>query len=154
MESFIDVKPGKLLEVLEKEKATSISKQWGNVFLKNNQGVNTRSYKWHIFSSGRYDALDGDAALNEYSKHIAARYYVMSNDGDVLLTDLLPQELNYNDVYVFPENFAWTMAFTHEEGWLGPYFAKHKSYKKLELENELYRKKLAEKERAMKNGWI
>lgn len=154
MESFVDVKPGKILEVLEREKASSIAKKWENVYLKDNQGVNTRSFKWHIFSSGRYDALDGETALKEYSKHIAAKYYIMSNKGEVLLTDLLPQELNYMDVYVFPENLAWTMAFTHEEGWLGPYFAKHRNYKKLDAENELHRKKLAQKERARKNGCL
>ena len=154
MESFVDIKPGKVLEILEKGKASLIAKKWESTYLKNKQGVNTRSYKWHIFSSGRYDALEGDAALDEYSKHIAAKYYVMSNEGDVLLTDLLPQELNYKDVYVFPENLAWTMAFTHEEGWLGPYFAKHRNYKKLEGENELHRRKLAQKEIAKKNGWF
>lgn len=54
----------------------------------------------------------------------APRYVVMFNDGEpALLTDKRPSNLKYYDVYVFPENMAWAMAFTHEEDWLGPYFA-------------------------------
>lgn len=67
----------------------------------------------------------------------------MSNDGGpAIFTDLRPTNLNYHDVYVFPQNIAWTMTFTHKEGWLGPYFAKHAIYSALEKENETHRNKL------------
>jgi hypothetical protein len=28
------------------------------------------------------------------------------------------------DIYVWPNGLDWTMAFTHEDGWLGPYFSR------------------------------
>jgi hypothetical protein len=27
------------------------------------------------------------------------------------------------DIYVWPDGLDWTMAFTHDDGWLGPYFS-------------------------------
>jgi hypothetical protein len=46
-------------------------------------------------------------------------------------TDVLPASSSWSDYYVFPPDFAWTMAFTHEAGWLGPYFARHPDYERL-----------------------
>ena len=45
------------------------------------------------------------------------------------------------------------MAFTHENGWLGPYFAKHPDYTQLEVENEKYREKLEQIAEAKRRGW-
>jgi len=49
------------------------------------------------------------------------------------------------------------MAFTHEEGWLGPYFAKNKNYKILEKRNQDQYKNQIEKlrqiELAKSKGW-
>jgi hypothetical protein len=28
------------------------------------------------------------------------------------------------DIYVWPDGLEWTMAFTHEDGWFGPYFSR------------------------------
>jgi hypothetical protein len=28
------------------------------------------------------------------------------------------------DIMIWPEGFDWTMAFTHEDGWFGPYFSR------------------------------
>lgn len=62
------------------------------------------------------------------------------------------------DYCVFPANLAWTMAFTHEDGWLGPYFAKHPDYSKLiAQEAELHsirQRKNREIKRAKQNGWL
>jgi len=49
---------------------------------------------------------------------------------------------------------AWTMAFTHEEGWLGPYFAYHPKYKSLNVENEKKIEKEQQKEDAREKGWL
>ena len=53
----------------------------------------------------------------------------------VFATDLLPEHCVYSDFYVFPKNMAWTMAFTHEDGWIGSYFAKHPDYDALNAKN-------------------
>lgn len=44
-------------------------------------------------------------------------------------------------------------AFTHEDGWLDPYFAKHQQWENLELENKFKLKKLRQKELAKQKGW-
>lgn len=30
----------------------------------------------------------------------------------------------YDDIYVWPDGLEWTMAFTHEDNYLGPYFSR------------------------------
>jgi len=69
-ETFVDIKPGEVIQVLDLAEAKSIETKWMNTFCKNKTGVDTKAYKWHIFSSGRYDAQEGDHAMNEYLKHL------------------------------------------------------------------------------------
>ena len=38
--------------------------------------------------------------------------------------DAVPRLDEVDDVYICPENFVWTMVFTHERGSLGPYFCR------------------------------
>ena len=49
---------------------------------------------------------------------------------------------------------AWVMAFTHEEGWLGPYFAKHPKYTTLCEENARLVEKERKKAEAKQKGWM
>jgi hypothetical protein len=70
-----------------------------------------------------------------------------------VLTDMKPGKCNLSDYYVFPPNMAWVMAFTHEAGWLGPYFAKHPNYDLLNARNIALVKKANEKLIAIKKGW-
>lgn len=124
------------------------------IYYKNKQEYNTKSFRWHIFSGGGLPSSEGSEAQEEYDAHHAYEYQVMSNeDSNVEIVKEKPKDLNFQDVYVFPKNMAWTMAFTHEEGWLGPYFAKHPKYNELEKENALYKIKLEQIEQAKKNGW-
>ena len=46
------------------------------------------------------------------------------------------------------------MAFTHEEGWMGPYFAKHENYETLKLKNEKQIEKNKQIEIAKQKGWM
>ena len=159
MQPFIEITPGSVLKIFNIVESREIEKKWMSIYCKNKQGFNTKAFKWHIFSGCGYPSTESDAAQKCYESHIAEKYVVMSNDGtSALLTDERPENCNYSDVYVFPENMAWTMAFTHEEGWLGPYFAKHMNYSKLEKENERKKEKNAEKLRqievAKSKGWM
>ena len=109
---------------------------------------------WHVFSAGRYPCLAGVEAQAAYRQQSAAEYIVLSNDRDyAFITDLLPESCVLFDFLVFPPNFAWTMAFTHEAGWLGPYFARHEQYSALEAENQAKIRKAKESELAKLKGW-
>ena len=154
MKSEIEIQPGKILKTFSKEETESIEKKWTGVFCKNKQGFNTKAFKWHIFSGSGYPSTDGEISRQDYLNQISVEYIVIGDDHEpAIKTDLKPIESNISDFYVFPENMAWTMAFTHEEGWLGPYFAKHPKYDILNAENmkrvENEWKKLISKEK----GW-
>jgi hypothetical protein len=45
------------------------------------------------------------------------------------------------------------MAFTHEEGWLGPYFARHPAFARLNVENVAAVRKAEEAAVAKLKGW-
>ena len=137
------------------KKAASLAEKWIEVFGGDRHGVNTKAYLWHVFSFGRFPAKEGALALEEYDRQICCEFIVLSNDRDLAyVADERPADRPFTDFYVFPPNFAWTMAFTHEDGWLGPYFAYHPRYSELNLENIAKVKKMHEIEHAKKQGWM
>ena len=157
--TFLDFEPGRVLTVYSQSESSRIEEQWMKVYASRRQGLNTKAYKWHVFSGGAYPCLEGDEARSLYDVHAAVEYIILANDFcAALATDERPTRLSLNDVYVFPKNLAWTMAFTHEEGWLGPYFAKHRNYSSLEKENarELaaWKEKQRQIEVAKARGWM
>ena len=139
--------PGNVLRTFSEDEAVQLSKDWLSVFGKNRNGVNSESFLWHIFSGGRYPSLEQDEALHAYDKQPELEVIALSNDRrQALLVDQRPTTSSLSDFYVFPPSFAWTMAFTHEAGWLGPYFAQHPDYVDLN-------RKAQEKEFARQKGW-
>jgi Domain of unknown function (DUF4275) len=89
-------------------------------------------YDWHVFSYQYARALSGDEAIAEYLGLAAPVLIVIPEQHSFpalpafRLTDAkLPQFLGSGlDVLVWPEDLSWTMAFTHEEGWCGPFFSR------------------------------
>ena len=155
MESEITCNPNELIKTFTQSETSEIEKKWMSVFCKNKQGFNTKAFKWHIFSGNGFPSLEADEAQKEYESKNEAKYIVMGNDSELaILLNKKPLSYNYKDYYVFPDNMAWTMAFTHEEGWLGPYFAYHPNYKILNKENEKLREKERQKEEAKQKGWL
>ena len=159
MKPFIDIEPGRILRVFSQVESKAIQRRWMEVYGKNWRGLNTGAFMWHLFSGGGYPAQERQDAQRAYDEHQADQYVVLSNDGlSALLTDLRPTNLTWKDVYVFPKNLAWTMAFTHEVGWLGPYFAKHRNYAALDRANALLSRKaerrLAQIRVAKAKGWM
>ncbi len=154
MKPFIEIKPEQLLKVYGSSEVEAIEKKWIAAFCKNKPGLNIKQYKWHIFCGEGYPSVEGDLAEAAYKKHESPAYVVMSEDGEAFLTNKKPSNLNYIDAYVFPVNMSWTMAFTHEEGWMGPYFAVHKNYVQFEEKNKNHIEKLEQIEIARKNGWM
>jgi hypothetical protein len=148
------VEPGAILRHCTEVEAAELTAAWLGAFGANRHGVNAKAYLWHIFSGGRYPSAERDSALAQYRQQLAAEYMVLSNDGKTAFaTDALPSRVSLSDYYVFPLNLAWTMAFTHEDGWLGPYFAKHANFEQLNNANLAQIKKMHQAAAARANGW-
>jgi hypothetical protein len=148
------VQPGSVTREYDEDETASLLTRWLEAFGRDRHGANTKAYLWHIFSAGKYPNLSGTEAMAQYKEQVAPEYIVLSNDRKfALATDLRPDESSLSDFYVFPENLAWTMAFTHEDGWLGPYFARHEDFARLNEANLAKLKKLRETEAAKKKGW-
>lgn len=150
--------PGSVIRPYSESEAGQLAASWLAVFGKDRQGVNTKAFLWNIFSAQRYPCIDGEAARAEYAKQTGAEFIVLSNDRkEAFLTERLPESVSLLDYYVFPPNLAWTMAFTHEVGWLGPYFARHPDFARLNEANQTEWKarlrKAREIEIARRRGW-
>jgi hypothetical protein len=152
---FMQVKPGGVVEVLNKQQCGCIRQTWKKQFATRGQGMRLSQHLWHVFSHEGYPALSGDTAERAYMAEQAVHYVVMDDQMTAgLITDLRPDNLVYQDVHVFPLNLAWTMAFTHEDGCLGPYFARHQNHHQLSAENASQLEKQAQIQQARENGWL
>ncbi len=153
--SDLDITPGKVLKVHTAVEARELEQEWLDIYCRSRQGTRPKGYKWHIFSYKQYPSVSGDEALALYSEQKSLEFIVLSNDEPVAITtDLLPEHCALRDYYVFPKNMAWTMAFTHEDGWLGPYFAKHPKYDSLNTKNVARIQKNEDVENARRKGWM
>ena len=155
----LEVEPGRLLRRFTEDEALKLADQWINVYAQDAQGTNLKAYLWHTFSFGAYPSVCKHEAELLYKKQIATEIVVLSNDRlSALLTDTVPAKCDVMDYLVFPTNFAWSMAFTHEDGWLGPYFAKHANYDALVLQDleraRAQQRKAQEIERAKREDWL
>jgi hypothetical protein len=76
--------------------------------------------------------LAGEAAIAEYVRLEASPFLVIPEEVGPpplpafrISSGELPRFQDSGlDVLVWPEDLSWTMAFTHEEGWLGPYYCR------------------------------
>ena len=129
--------------------------RWRAVYARDGRGAGLHRYLWHTFSAGRFPALAGAASEAAYATHTAPEYVVLPNhDAGALVSMTRPVRDRYNDVLVFPRNLAWTMAFTHEDGYLGPYFARHPDYERLQADNLQALEKRSQIEAAKRRGWV
>lgn len=148
------VKPGDVTHQCSAEEVTQIVSRWLAVFGQNTVTVRSEQFLWHIFSSGSYPSEEKQAARASYEKQLAHEYVVLSNDRrTAFTTNQRPESCAWSDYYVFPPNLAWTMAFTHEEGWLGPYFARHHQFEALNRENAARVRKAHAAAAARLKGW-
>jgi hypothetical protein len=89
-------------------------------------------YDWHVFSYGHASARNDAAAIAEYLQLEAADLIVIPEQHSfpsLPACRLANARLSLFqgsglDVIVSPEDFTWTMAFTHEEGSCGPCFCR------------------------------
>lgn len=149
------VHPGSVTRHFNEGETANLVAAWLEAFGRERQGLNTKAFLWHIFSANKYPNVAGTEALVQYKQQEESLFLVLSNDRKIAFaTDTRPEESSLSDFYVFPENLAWTMAFTHEDGWLGPYFARHEAFDRLNETNVAKLKKRREIEAAKQKGWL
>lgn len=129
--------------IADEKLAINIVQQWHELYCPEKKRwarkKPPKGFRWEniVFSS------EGEKAQEEYDSHVARKFYIMAEEfGDknyTLYESEIKPDLNAFEVrldfYVFPKNLAWSMAFTHESGWLGPYFSKQREYELLQKRN-------------------
>ena len=150
----LEVSPGVVLRRYSSEESQAIAEAWLAAF-GGTGAPNMNEYMWHALSFKAHPCVSLQEAEAQYNQQVAQSYIVLSNDREQAVeTDLRPATCNESDYYVFPLNLAWTMAFTHEDGWLGPYFAKHMRYITLNQQNIDSIEKSRAVENARQKGWL
>jgi len=86
-------------------------------------------YEWHAFSYNFTRSKSGVRGLELYLAELGPVVYVIPEDeGDDAFICRAPALLDFSDcetdVVVFPPDLRWTIAFTHEQPDLGPYFSR------------------------------
>ena len=106
-------------------------KSWNGTFAsavkrKTGNWIHER-FRWHCFSYGFHPADEGETALLRYLEQWNADFVIFDEPGTWCLScsavqypDLTPLR---SDLYVSHHNMKWTMAFTHEQPNIGPFFA-------------------------------
>lgn len=122
-------------EILEANERRQWMRRWRDVYAR---GVHAATgswtlgeFDWHAFSYRHARALNGQEAVLAYEEERPKRLLICPEFEELSAVRLLVAKRKpsfrqeYGDVYVFPEDLSWTMAFTHEESLgLGPYFSR------------------------------
>lgn len=123
---------GLRFEGLSRSAASGLFSGWCQAFLSEVR-MATGSYRylglhWHAFSYDLVRAQEGQAALDAYFGLAAQPVIVIPEDwsrgcGVRCSGPELPDLSGCrDDLYVFPESLEWSMAFTHEQPTIGPYY--------------------------------
>ena len=120
--------------LLTRAEARDVRTRWRQIFAKPLFAATGKwrllGYDWHTFSYDYAPALEGERALQAYREQKPAEVYILPDGANAPEVGLrasfvgktLP-DFGRVDVLVSPADLEWTMAFTHEFGWIGPYFA-------------------------------
>jgi hypothetical protein len=87
-------------------------------------------YDWHVFSYRHAPAHAKEGASRDYASLAPPPRTIVCPQDDRLpafeiVGGKLPDFGKFcQDIYVWPDGLDWTMAFTHEDGWFGPYFSR------------------------------
>ena len=114
--------------VLAGQEREQVLARWMAAFARPNPPAPVRGYyRWQEFSFGRHPALSGPVALAVYLEQWPADYLIFDEAVGFCarccsaaypdLSDLR------DDLYVAHHNMKWTVVFTHEQPYLGPFFA-------------------------------
>jgi hypothetical protein len=151
--SQLEIGPGEVIRRLTPQESQELCRQWELAYPGDREGIHIEQFMWHVFSFERYPSISRAAALVEYEKQVAPKYLVLANDRrEGLMTNLRPTSASVADYLVCPLNWAWTLAFTHEDEDLGPYFAVHRNYRRLQAANVKGMRKVRETAIAKQQG--
>ena len=107
-----------------------ITEQWRLVFardVKNATGewIHNR-FRWHGFSFDYQKSIRGTEALDAYQRQWSAPFFIFDEEGTwsySCTSNAYPDFSSFGaDIYVAHKNMKWTMAFTHEQPDIGPFF--------------------------------
>lgn len=120
---------GVAFTLLDPSAAHAFAQRWSMVFASSSP-PEPPPYRWHTFSFHLHPCLDGAAALSAYLGQWRAPFYVFDEALEFFASceaqpypDLSALR---RDVYVSHQNLKWTVAFTHEQPHLGPFFARRR----------------------------
>ena len=126
---------------ISRQEKQQLQLQWRAVFaftLNVQRARRTSSSRdWHIFSTKQAVCREHAMAQTLYQRIKSADFFIIPEAEELpglrctaaALPDLSALAL---DLYVFPPDLAWTMVFTHEPAWHGPYFAQ-REWQKIKL---------------------
>jgi len=121
---------------LDRKERWTVMQHWREVFAASLHAASGKwkldQFEWHVFTGGYTRALAGGRAIEAYGAEQPAAFLVVPEDPMLPAFACKGSQLpDFNalaaDIYVWPEDFSWTMAFTHEATTsmgLGPYFAR------------------------------
>jgi hypothetical protein len=125
---------GGLAVMIPSRRRREILQEWRRVYAARLHAITGKwtwlGYDWHVFSYRYAQAYARERASIAYeSLEPPARTIVCPHDGLLpafeIVNGKLPDFRSHGlDITIWPEGFEWTMAFTHEDGWLGPYFSR------------------------------
>ncbi len=124
-------------QIIRGDDAIKIAHKWLSIYCPERtsfKGIRRyKTYMWDVMNS----EFQLEDAVEEYGKEAAPHYVILEDcfgqdEKEIYITKQKPTGNNkLQDFHVFPKNMAWSMSFTHEDGWIGPKFSRHKNYKNL-----------------------
>jgi len=127
------VAAGGIAHKIHAAEGKSLMEQWRQVY---SSQVKRRTGKWvydgldwHTFSWEFSPSKLGEEALQLYKKQTATEVIVIPAFDEIIAYTCVgccPPDFSemFMDLYVFESSLNWTMAFTHEQPEIGPYFCK------------------------------
>ncbi|MBN8884330.1 MAG: DUF4275 family protein [Rudaea sp.] len=132
----VSVTPGPIERLLLVSEVKAHIDRWMAIFGRDREGIHFNEFIWHVFSYKRFPSVSRGDAAALYAQQVAPEFVVISNNRrEGFVTRNRPAACSWQDWLIFPPNLAWTMAFTHEDKWLGPFFAQNSKFESLDAEN-------------------
>lgn len=118
-------------QLLPADEGDAVRQHWLSTFaarVKKDTGVWVHNrFRWHGFSYGFQNAIEGEDAMVGYQDQWPAPYVVFDEDDSwaYACTSAEYPDLTSlrSDIYVAHHGMKWTMAFTHEQPDIGPFWA-------------------------------
>ncbi len=128
------MKMGAEVEEVHRRDCAEYFKRWTKTFCRNvKREKGTYRYRglhWHAFSYFLEPHIEREAAIEHYAQEKESSLLVIPEEwkgrSGLRIHGIPSPDLTEfrHDLYVFPESMDWTMVFTHEVGYCGPYFTR------------------------------